>query len=78
MSDLGACFSIIIFSCLGGLKSREIAGGILKHLAIEVLVSCDGNEITERLIDAVPDLWSEQQQAKTTGSSVADLSHYQT
>jgi len=28
-----------------------------------VLVSCDGNEITERLIGAVPDLWSEQQQA---------------
>ena len=26
-------------------------------------MSCDGNEITERLIDAVPDLWSEQQQA---------------
>ena len=35
-----------------------------------VLVSCDGNEITERLIDAVPDLWSEQQQATLASTGV--------
>ena len=37
------------------------------RVASEVLVSCDGNRITQGLIEEVPELWSEQQ--KVQGSA---------